>query len=163
MAAIFGSKPTFGGAFAMDEATLTFSTNGAADGGLGFLVQSLSVQYQRPVQRIFELGPKKTTYYVTGRAEGQMQIARLAAPAPVNNAFLTKFSDVCQVDNNFMSITVGSGATCTGTIAGQPITPSRYKFSYCLIASIAFQIAVDAIALTENISMVFAAMENSLN
>lgn len=162
MSDIFSATPTFGGAFAMDEAMLTFGVRGG-DGGLGFLIQSVSVQYDRPVQRIYELGPRKTTYYVTGRSEGRMQISRLAAPAPVSSSFMKQYANVCNVQDNNMIINATPSAQCTGTIGGQPITASKYKFSYCLIESFALQMAVQAIALTESISMVFAAMESSQN
>jgi len=160
--AIFGSLPAFGGAFSMDNATLTFTISGAGDGGLGFLVQSVQAQYARPVQRVFELGPSKATYYVTGRPEGQMSIARLAAPAPVNAVFLEKFSKVCNVEDNNIVLAVKPGADCPGgTIAGKPVQASRWKFSNCLISAIAFQIAVDQIALTENLTLVFTGMEQT--
>lgn len=182
MADIYGNTPTFGGAFAMDEATLTFAipTGGLSgipvDAGLGYLIQNVNVQYTRPVQRIFELGPKKTTYYVTGRAEGRMQIGRLAAPAPVNTAFLSTFANVCNVANNTLVITARPGIACgAGTrdengqialgslggvngVGGQQGKPSRYTFNFCLIDAVQFQMSVQALALTENMSLVFAAM-----
>ena len=67
---IFNAHPTFGGAFAMDEATLTFNIEGcdgiasATDAGLGYLVQGIQASYSRPVERMYELGPNKTTYYI---------------------------------------------------------------------------------------------------
>lgn len=155
---VFGATPTFAGAFAMDEALLTFSTTGG-DGGLGSLVQNVSVQYTRPVQRIYELGPRRTTYYVTGRPEGRMAISRLAAPEPVNNTFLAQYADPCNVPDNNMVITVRPGTQCEGTVNGVRVKPGRYKFTYCLIDSLSFQIATQVIALTENISLIFAGME----
>ena len=174
---IYGAIPTFGGAFAMDEATLTFALGSSTDdpdGGLGFLIQSVNVSYNRPVQRIFELGPTKTTYYVAGRSEGRMQISRLAAPAPVHNTFLTRFADVCNVAQNTMTIEANP-ATCTtdtgigsltagfganGTLNGRNVVPSRYLYKFCLIDGLSFSISTQSLALTENLSLVFASMEN---
>lgn len=154
-------QPAYGGSFAMDEAVLTFSGLPGGDGGLGFLIQSVSVQYTRPVQRIFELGPRKVTYYVAGRPEGRMQIQRLAAPAPVQSSFLTQFSNICNVPNNTFSITTRPGTLCTGinAIVSQDSTvDSRYTFKYCIIDNVAFTMSVGQMAMTENISLMFAAM-----
>lgn len=157
---IYNSRLSFGGAFSLDEATLTFSGLPGSDGGLGFLIQSVGIQYARPVQRIFELGPRKTTYYVVGRAEGRMAINRLAAPAPVNTAFLTQFADVCNVQNNTFSIDARPSTRCsTGLINVANTQDARYKFHYCIVDNVSFQMSVQAIALTENLSLMFAAME----
>lgn len=179
--------PKFGGAFAMDEATLTFasnSLNGAPGGGLGLLVQGMNAQYGRPVQRMYELGPNKYTYYVLGRAEGRMQISRLAAPQPVNANFVRTFSNVCNVEKNQLEIMARSALACkdgkivgslsntinpgdatpaisdqdNGLLGGSQGTASKYSFGYCLVDNIQFSISISAIAMTENVSLVFASM-----
>lgn len=179
---IFNAAPTFGGAFAMDEATLTFSigntdgsTGGDDDGGLGMLIQSTNLSYARPVQRFYELGPHKRTYYVAGRAEGRAQISRLSAPQAVQSGFLRRFSDICTVDSHVLNIAASPAITCNGTgfnssntglakyasstkVRGNNIAPARHRLEYCLIDSVSWQIAVQALALTEGISMVFAAL-----
>ncbi len=182
--------PKFGGAFAMDEATLTFASkalDGSLPGGLGLLVQGLNSQYGRPVQRMYELGPNKYTYYVLGRAEGRMQISRLAAPQPVNTNFIRTFSNVCNVENNQLEIMARSALACkgqnvVGSLSNDNVTPgsdtpavndtqngllggssgpaSKYAFGYCLVDNIQFSISISAIAMTENVSMVFASMSN---
>jgi len=160
---IFGVQPSFGGAFAADEATLTFPDS---DSGLGQLVQGMSAQYTRPVQRIFELGAPKRTYYVVGRSEGQMGIQRLAAPGPVNADFLTRFANPCRVADNNMNVTVDSAAISefNGTPCPDLDTQaSRYQFRYCLITSINFSISVQQIALQEGVNIMFAGMNSQRN
>lgn len=178
---IFNASPTFGGAFAMDEATLTFSignsdgsTGGEDDGGLGMLIQSVSMSYARPVQRFYELGPHKRTYYVSGRPEGRAQISRLSAPQAVSAGFLKRFSDVCTVDSHVLNIAASPAITCNGTgfnsrgaglaqysssvkVRGNNVAPSRNRLEYCLIDSLNLNIAVQALALTESVSLVYAA------
>lgn len=182
--------PKFGGAFAMDEATLTFASKALDSnlpGGLGLLVQGMNAQYGRPVQRMYELGPNKYTYYILGRAEGRIQMSRLAAPQPVNTNFIRSFSNVCNVENNQLEIMARSAMACNGDkfvgalsnenntpggdtpaitdqqnglLGGSAGTSSKYSFGYCLVDNIAFSISISAIAMTENVSMVFASMSN---
>jgi len=163
MADLFGSSPTFGGAFSLDECTLSFAgIPGSTDGGLGILIQSCQWQYTRPIQRIYELSPKKTTYYVCGRPEGRMQISKLAAPAPFTSTFLSQFCNVCNVPNNTFSITARSGVKCNTNTTGVNLNnaqDARYKFSYCLIDNVSSNISVGAMALTENVSLIFASYD----
>lgn len=155
MADIFGTKPKFGDAISVDETTLTFDVGSGSDGGLGALVQSVTASYQRPIQRLFELGQDKNTYYLVGRAEGNCAIQRLAAPGPINYAFLRKFADVCQVDTNHFTLGASTGLLCDRVTA----VDSRHTFNHCLITGIQFSISVQAISLTEGVNLVFAAMD----
>ena len=162
---IFGVKPTFGGAFSADEATLTFTLDDGKDGGLGLLVQGLNARYIRPVQRIFELGPQKQTYYVVGRSEGTMNIQRLAAPGPISTKFIFKYANPCRVTDNHITITVDPGVHSQFTAGGierncpPPGTQaSRWHFDFCLITSLAVAITVQTITLQETIDLMFASM-----
>lgn len=170
----FNANPTFGGAFAMDEATLTFAAGAGNDveTGLGQLVQQMQVQYSRPVQRIFELGMSKATYYVVGRAEGNISISRLAAPGTIQDDFIQKFSDICRVPNNTFNVTPSPGVDCDDdaavNVTGENFTPitrgnvkvKRFQFDYCLVTGIQFSMDVKALGLTENMSMIFAKMSS---
>lgn len=159
---LFGTTPSFGGAFSADEATLTFDRGNGDNGGLGYLVQGLTAQYGRPVQRIYELGPEKRTYYVVGRPEGTMSIQRLAAPGPINQAFLLDFSNPCRVKNNNMTIRINPGIKddkeCQDTFLAGRTVASEYQFRYCLISSIQFSISVQAITLQEGLQLTFSSM-----
>lgn len=154
---IYGSSPSFGGAFSADEAVLTFELESGSDGGLGFLTQGMNARYARPVQRIFELGPQKRTYYVVGRAEGALSISRLAAPAPVSQNFLTRYANVCNVKKNNITVTANPGTN--PDCPPENTTPSRYMFRFCLITNLAFGISVQAITLNEQIDLMFSSME----
>jgi len=158
MSDIYGANPTFGGAFSSDQASLVFTSEG--DAGLGLLTQGLQATYARPIQRIFELGDGKTQYYVIGRAEGTLNITRLAAPGPVSISFLTKFADPCNVKHNNISITVNAGTLEDCPIEGSNAGPSKYQFGFCLINNLGFSISTQAIALQEQVSMMFASMSN---
>lgn len=159
---IFGTAPTYGGGFSMDEATVTFPL-ADGDGGLGLLVQSVSSSYQRPINRIFELSKQKTTYYVAGRQQGTIGIQRLAAPRAVSQSFLEKFADICQVQNNTFSISADPGiSNCSAS--GNPLAADaqgqRYTFSYAIITQLGFNISVNAFALSESLSMMFVGLRS---
>lgn len=153
---IFNHTQRFGDAFSVDEATLTFDVGDGDTSGLGTLVQTVGIQYARPVQRIYELGAQRRTYYVVGRAEGNFSIQRLAAPQLIGGGFLEKFGNECDVETNNMAINVSDPSACSSNTPGQNMT-----LRYCLINSIALQMSVQNIALAENLSGMFASL--SLN
>lgn len=148
---VFNHTQRFGDSFSVDEATLTFDVGDGDLSGLGTLVQTVQVQYARPVQRIYELGAARRTYYVVGRSEGNMSIQRLAAPEVIGGGFLRKFGDECQVDTNNLTITVSDPSTCSNNTPGQSMT-----MKFCLITSLSVQMSVQNIALAENIEIMFA-------
>jgi hypothetical protein len=154
MADVFGSNPTFGGAFSVDKAKLTF----LPDHGLGQLVQSASASYRRQVSRIFDLGDGSKTYYVAGRAEGNLGIQRMAAPTSISKLFLQQFGDVCRVASdskgaNTITITATGAQIC----AGQSTT--KYTMEYCLITNVDLQISVQSLAMTEGVGLMFAKLD----
>lgn len=155
---IYGRSQVFGGAFSVDETSLTFSGSAGSagtlgsSGTLGALVQNVQGQYQRPVQRIYELSSEKRTYFVAGRAEGGLNIGRIAAPGPITTDFLKQFGDICNVRSNHMAINAG-GVGCANNSIGS--NASKYDIHFCFISGISFQIAADQIAMSENLQMTF--------
>lgn len=150
---IFNNTPSYGGSFSVDAASLTFG-GAAAAANLGALVQGVSGQYTRPLQRIFDLTPQHYTYYIVGRPEGQLTIQRLAAPGAVSTAFLSQFADICQVTTNTMSISTATSTLCSNQAV--PSVPSTYTFSYCLMSGYQISIAVQQISMSEGIQIAFA-------
>ena len=80
--------------------------------------------------------------------------------------------------NNTLVINANPAVTCAGgnlnierdangnplqaaTLNGKEVLPSRYVFKYCLVESLAFSMNVQALALSEQMSIVFASMEIS--
>jgi len=153
--AVFGGTPKFGAAFTTDSAVVTFGTGGAEDGGLGALVQSVQWQYGRPIQRFYELGAEQRTFFVIGRAEGRLNISRLAAPGPITNAFLKQFSDPCQLENNTLTVGSTSEEACNNTEFGD----SSYEFKWVLVDGVGGQINVQSIILLESVSAQFIGYE----
>ena len=117
------------------------------NGGLGLLVTQMSIQYQQPVRRIFEIGPwvgigqagpttgggvapsiplGQPVYYVVGRPEGQMQIARIAGPVAVLGGFYRMYGNPCNYMNSLLFVSASGcavGASGNATIPQSALTP----------------------------------------
>ena len=129
---IFGrSDQVYGGGLSSDASWMFWSA--MANGGLGMLIHQVSTQYQQPVRRIFEIGPWKETiildddlneaigveigqpvYYVVGRPEGQISIARIVGPVSALGGFYKLYGNPCTA-NNSLFFTSTSGCIGGGT------------------------------------------------
>lgn len=107
-----------------------------ANFGYGLIIQTIGVRYAQPIQRFYELGPGgvptgggiavlncdgpsppaacndrvQATYYMVGRATGQVQFDRVVGPEPLTAQFYRVYGGPC--GNNSLSISgrVGCGA-----------------------------------------------------
>lgn len=170
MADVFQAAPmSFGGGFKSDTGMLT-STGGIS----GVLMQNINITYQRPVTKIFELGnyskPAGTppvgkgtnVYYVEGRPQGSLTLARVLGFAASINAFYVKFGSVCRAGQNNMSLTL-SNVECEKK-PGDPASvitskiPVKLDLSFCVLTSVGISVTVQNFVVNENCSMEFANM-----
>lgn len=160
MSDIFGQDTKFGGAFKANLASMTFSTDANGNGGLGVLVQNIRSSYRQQVSRLWELGVQPTnTYYVVGRSMGEMSLARIVGPQAIAADFVSKFSDACSVDMNFIRINPSPGfCVASGNSAG--VSAPR-TYSNALITSLDSQMATQDMLIQESISLLFTSL--SLN
>ena len=151
MADIFGrADMAYGGGFVSDTGVIQ-------DGGpiSGLLMQNIQVQYQRPITKIYELGSagKNTNvYYVEGRPQGTMTIARIVGFSAVIGTFYTKYGNACNAASNNMSLNMTT-AQCGNT--GKPIGLTMHA---CVLTGIGFNIQAQQLVINENSSMEFANM-----
>lgn len=151
MADIFGRKDmVYGGGFVSDTGVIQ-------DGGgiTGILMQNLQVQYQRPITKIFELGKagaNSNVYYVEGRPQGTLTIARVIGFSATIGAFYTKYGNACNAAQNNMSLNMTS-AQCGGT--GKQIGLTMHA---CVLTGVGFSIQAQQLVINENSSMEFANM-----
>lgn len=118
MADVFGTDSRLGGIFKGTSFKMTI-----AGGGLslqGSLVQSLNVQYQRQLSRIWELG-STDMYYVEGRAEGQASLQQIVGPKGLVSATLKNLADLsCATQKRAITLSAGaSGESCNGGEFGE--------------------------------------------
>lgn len=122
---IFGRvDQLFGGGLSADSMFMTWPSLPA--GGAGLLVQSIGLQYQQPVRRIFELGPGRVnpdsgtrsqlTYYIVGRPEGNFQMQRIFGFAAIGTQFYKTYGNPC---NENPSLSFNANAGCNGNDNGQ--------------------------------------------
>ena len=162
MADVFQSAPmSYGGGFRSDLGMLE-----TTDGISGILMQNIQVTYQRPITKIYELGnaggPRPpllaaagtgtNVYYVEGRPQGSLTLARILGFAASINAFYVKYGSACKAGENTMTLALNS-AQCTG---GDQI---KLKMSYCVLTSVGVSVNAQQLVINENCGMEFANME----
>ena len=151
---IFGrSTPRYGGSFTSDGARLLFS--GDVDGA-GLLVQNVTINYQQAVSRIWELS-SNSTYYVAGRTSGQMGMTRVLGPVLLNRAFYTLYGNVCNIADGTV-ITLSFENECTPDGA---TSESTLQIRQPVITALGFNMSTADMVISENVTMLFAALERS--
>lgn len=138
----------FGGAFAADRARMTFSGFGDAT---GTLVQSLSVQYQQVINRLYEIGSSKI-YFIGGRTQGNGSLGRVIGPVKLTSQFYKTFGDLC---------TLGSGNAVTFDFSqecGSGAVTANYTCKQLLIIGVGFSMTSNEMMISEQVSFMFNSM-----
>lgn len=150
----------FGGSFAADAAKVVFSQADVNDGGVGLLTQNLAINYTQQITRLYEIGTQKT-FYVVGRAQGQVSMGRVLGPRPVQLGFYQKFGNACNAAENNIDFLADTGCTQTG---GQVVnfTEGVYAFGIrnAVITSIGITIAAQDMIINEQLAMLFVALNS---
>lgn len=151
----------FKGSFSADGARLAFAGDaaGAQILGVGLLTQSINMGYQQTIQQLYEIGTR-FTYYIAGRAQGQLSLGRILGPRPVQIAFYTKYGNVCNAATNNLNFEADTG--CSGDSG--PTSAENGTFTFGLravvITSISISIAsAQDMMISEQVAMKFAAMD----
>jgi hypothetical protein len=162
MADVFQSAPmSYGGGFRSDLGMLE-----TTDGITGILMQNIQVTYQRPITKIYELGnaapappggvgpPAEigtNVYYVEGRPQGSLTLARILGFAASINAFYVKYGSACRAGGNTMTLALNS-IQCTGGVQ------VKLAMSYCVLTSVGVSVNAQQLVINENCGMEFANM-----
>jgi hypothetical protein len=162
MADVFQSAPmSYGGGFRSDLGMLE-----TTDGISGILMQNIQVTYQRPITKIYELGNKNTArppllaaagtgtnvYYVEGRPQGSLTLARILGFAASINAFYVKYGSACEAGANTMTLALNS-SECVG-----PGVQVKLAMSFCVLTSVGVSVNAQQLVINENCGMEFANM-----
>ncbi len=157
---IFGRRPLeFGGAFAADSACINLGLECEDDEGNpiaieGLLTQQLSIQYQQPITRLYEVGTQKT-FYVAGRPQGTASIARILGPGNVMAEFYECLGDVCNADKNDICFCVE--ANCLGN-PDQDFQGMSICLKNVVLQSIGISVQAQDMIINEQLSLFFTAM-----
>lgn len=154
---LFSIDQEFGGSFSADGARVTFS--GSTDiSGAGLLSQTLTVAYNQPIQRIYELGTNRS-YYVRGRSSGTVTLQRILGPRPIQTAFYETYGNVCNADNNILNFDLAAGCN-----TGENLASFSFGVKYAVITN--FTIAVNAqdVIVNETLNLIYISLEpNTVN
>ena len=143
------AQNVFGGAFAADLGKLTFG-----EGLTGTLVQNLNATYMQNVSRLYEVGNSgdaAKVYYVGGRAQGQMGIARVVGPSVTVCDFYEKFGNVCNAGQNLVQLTLNPLACDEGSLT--------YNMKFVVLVQVGLSIAAQDMLVNENCSLMFSGLE----
>lgn len=160
MADIFGKmEQQYGGGFTSDLGIIQDGTTLS-----GLMMQSLQITYQRPITKIYDLGVQgeaARVYYVEGRPNGSMQIARIVGFGFSMSAFYGKYGSACDAKKNTLSIALGSSIcsisgspAAAGAIAGN----RTVTMSACVLTSVGMSVQAQQLIVNENSAMEFANM-----
>jgi hypothetical protein len=120
---IFGSQVEFGDSWVLDGNVLKIE--GADD----LIVNSASIQYNRPLNKIMPLNSSKQ-FIVAGRGSGTITLGMIVGPGKALSTFLTKFRDPCEIKTNTLTLTP------TSKVCGGGSQPTAFKASFCLLQGI---------------------------
>ncbi len=146
---IFGRADSpFAGAFSAESSRLSIAGADAAKQ----LVQDLNVNYQQPVQAIYEVG-SNYRYYVVGRTSGNMGIGQILGPSKLLNAQLELLGNPCSgsAANKLIALNLGNSGCSEAGIAD----PVNLYASACVAMSAAFGMNSQDLLLRKNVQVMF--------
>lgn len=164
MASFYRAAPTGSAAEALsaEDAVLVFNrttttTGGPADIAIGDIseklyVQSLTVNYQQPVNQMYDLG-SKNRLFVAGRPSGNAQLQRVVGPSAVATIWLGQFTDPCKITSNTMVLAFDPKCSSTGT------SNMKRTMYYCLVTSVGFSIQAENMVMNDNTQLIFSYMD----
>lgn len=144
------------GSFPSDKTNITLG--GQPTVSLG-IVQNANFQYSQSINRIYSLtkGADGTTvpvYYVGGRAQGTLGIARVLGPASTAlSKFYEEMGNVCNPQD--LDITFSDGS-CTKKGEASTAQPISYKLKDCVLITTGVSVGAQDMIINENMQFMFA-------
>lgn len=156
----------FGGTFAADGATVTFTeffdaAGGSRGAGAGLLTQNLNTTYNQMVTKIYEVGTQ-FIYFVGGRTQGNTGLSRILGPRKIQIGFYQKFGNVCNAGGNLINLSIAN--QCPG--ANPQFNPnigtdqgkSNYLQKFCVIMSLGMAVVAQDSIINEQVQFMFGSM-----
>ena len=163
MSDIFGKETKFGNTSILTADVLTLSVAGKDTTQKGFLVQNVTLQYNQPLNRIYEVG-SEYVYFAPGRPIGSMQIGRIIGVQPLSQLIPAGTGIWSAKDPNAgdRQITLKrQPGTIPGGIAGALVPALTISISGAVIESYGFAADANGLLVQENITIQFAALNFS--
>jgi hypothetical protein len=130
---------------------------------VGALMQNLSLQYQQSVNRVYEIGMAQQTtkvYYIAGRASGNISTGHIVGPSIVMTDFYEKFSDVCNLNTNTLSLSLGPNmcdANGEELLNGKNVL--NYGAKFCLLTAIGMGVTANDFLINTSSQIMFSGLE----
>lgn len=122
----------------------------------GALFQALNFNYAQSISVMYELG-SSFVYLVGGRAQGTLQIGAVAGPSRLRNVLLTRFRNLCDLDNE---LSFGGSRGCTGASAERRET---YHLSHIAMSNIGARVAANDVVIQRDMSFIFMNLDIDLD
>lgn len=136
----------------------------AAGGGqapssmVGLLTQSINSQYNQILTPLREIG-SNLVYYVGGRSQGSLGMARIIGPRPIAVGFYQKFGDLCDIDTNNIDLNLKLGSCPTreggAVVQGQA---GVYSHKMAVINSLGMNFGAQDAIINEQVQMLYTAL-----
>lgn len=114
---LFKSEATVGETLRGSNFQLSASSGGSTTSNAldveGAFIQEFSLQYQRQVTRIYELG-SRIQHYIEGANQGNFALAQIVGSKGIVDGLMDVISDICNANSNSLTVTAG-GRLCTTT------------------------------------------------
>lgn len=148
--------PSFGGAFSADSTVANFA-GVSLGGGVGLLTQSINVQYQQNIMRIYDIG-SNLQYYVSGRPQGTASLSRVLGPRPILFAFYAIYGNPCNAGTNTITFAFGQG--CKSPYDAQAVATSRFvSMIGCVLQSVGLSIqSAEQMLVSEQSQLMFVSL-----
>ena len=161
MSDIFGKETKFGDTSILTADVLILSVAGKNTTQKGFLVQNVTLQYNQPLNRIYEVG-SEYVYFAPGRPIGSMQIGRIIGNQPLSQLIEAGTGIWTAKDPNAgdRQITL-TRQGLPGVIAGALVPALTISISGAVIESYGFAADANGLLVQENITIQFAALNFS--
>lgn len=148
MANVFKATQKHAGSFQASDMVMTI--NGAQLAG--HVVQQVGMQYQQQITTLYEIG-SNNVYYVGGRAQGNLHIARVAGPQAVPGIILDSFNNICAPGQ--MTLSAGSDKCEAGGSFTGGVDSGKYKLDGVLVMSLGISTQAQDVVVNEQMGFQF--------
>jgi len=157
MADIYGKNTEFGKTSILTADVMSIIVEGGlGKDATGFLIQNVTVQYNQPLNRIYEIGSNKV-YFAPGRSIGSMQLGRIIGQNTISKVLGptgTKLWTTQDITAGDRHITLKG----TSTFGGGCAVTVEYKISGAVVESYGFAADANGLLVQENVTIQFASL-----
>ncbi len=148
MANVFRATQKHAGSFQASDMVMLI--NGAKQAG--HVVQQIQMQYQQQITTLYEIG-SNSVYYVGGRAQGTMSVARIAGPQAAPGIILNAYNDICAPGE--MTLSAGSDSCQAGGSFSGGQGNSNYLLGGVLVTSLGISTQAQDVVVNEQMAFQF--------